>query len=134
MPRKYKKILINRFQETGGLNKLPSNVIDIAILPKTKEFTTKLSLELSKPEIKGPEGKLKSFRTDNIVTIENIIKSLCQGLGYFACEKGTFGDGFDKIDKKNLDVKVEDFLRHLYNKIRESVFDGIRSYDKEEQS
>jgi len=126
---KYPKIFINRYEEPGGLEKIPKQAMDIQILKKTEKFPTKLSIELKKPGIKGPEGETRSFRTEKITTIENIIRDLSTVLAYFECERGKFNDPFgDKIDAKEIDLKVNDALKHLIDKIKGSYWDGIREY------
>jgi len=127
----YEKIFISKFEERGGLNKIPSQALEIKILKKTGEFPTKLSIELKKPAIKGEEGKPRSFRTSSQITIENIIASLSRALGYFLSEKGRFSDPFtEKIDKANLELKVNDELKHLFAKIKESFMDGVREFEE----
>jgi len=128
---KYPKIFIQRFKEAGGLKKIPSNAMDIVILRKTDEFGTKLSIEIRKPEVKGPEGEIRSFRTDNRITVENIIVAVAKALAFFECERGVFTDGYGKLDFKNLELKINDSLKHLNNKIKEAFWDGVREYYSE---
>lgn len=126
---KYPKVFINRYEEPGGLEKIPKQAMDIQILKKVKEYPTKLSIEIKKPHIKGPEGETRSFRTEKITTIENIIRDLSTVLAYFQCEKGNFNNPFGEgIDTTGIDMKVNDALKHLIDKIKGSYWDGIREY------
>ena len=132
----YPKIFVGQFREKGGLNKIPSQVMDIAILKEAevrgKMEPMKLSIELKKPGIKGPEGETRSFRTSSVPTIENMISAMCVGLGIFLCERGMFDDPFGKgLDKEELEIKVNDQIKHLINKVREAIWDAVRIYKNE---
>ncbi|OYT25526.1 MAG: hypothetical protein B6U95_09065, partial [Thermofilum sp. ex4484_82] len=91
----------------------------------------KLSIELKKPGIRGPEGEVRSFRTSSILTIENMIRAMSKALGLFLCERGMFNDPFEELDEKELEIKVNDQTRHLVNKIREAIWDAVRLYKTE---
>jgi len=115
---KYKKIFIQRFKEEGGLRDLPSNALDIVVLPKVGDLKTKVSIEVRKPEIEGTkEGEVRSFRTTSAITVENIIMALAEALGLLNAEKGV-------LDESNVDKE----LKHLIDKIRISYIEANRKY------
>ena len=97
----------------------------IKALQSIKDYQPKISFEIRHKENKND---IRSFRTASLVKIEDLIKSLVQAYAFMKTDKGLFGDGFDKIDKANLDAKVRDELQHLYKKLEQSMFDGIRQY------
>ena len=105
-------------------------ITKVKALRKDEEYPTKVSIEISHKN-KTEDDSIRSFRSSNKETIQNLIASLCAAYSYFLAD----GVWFNNMDGKPLPteerrVVIEDEFRHLMKKAKVSFGDGIRKYEE----
>jgi len=98
-------------------------------LKETDKYPPKASFEIR--HITKAQD-MRSFRTESLVKVENLIVGMVRAYAFMRAAKGLFGNPIEghKITKDATELQSTVMLitEHLRKKIEQGMFDGVRHY------